>query len=63
VSEQLALFEAPSPNGNAKQHGGSVGYGVTGLVKALMRRGLTEDAVPTAVALAALLDEDARAER
>jgi hypothetical protein len=62
VSSQLALFLEAHPNGNGSVRGGSLGHGPKGLLKALIERGLAEDALEVAAALVTLMDAEAAEE-
>jgi hypothetical protein len=56
---QLELFAATDPDALQPTPGGLLGRGARGLLKALVQRGLAEDAFEVAAALCLLLDEGA----
>jgi hypothetical protein len=58
VTSQLALFVEAHPNGNGSVRGGSLGHGPKGLLKALIERGLREDALEAAAALVVQMDAE-----
>jgi hypothetical protein len=57
--DQLELFAAAEPDAPQLTPGWSLGRGPRGLLKALVQRGLAEDAFEVAAALCLLLDEGA----
>jgi hypothetical protein len=74
VTQQLALFDdlglsaeqaivsdiSAEPNGTGRR--GALPHGAPGLLKALLQRGLAEDALEAAAALIMVLDADAASE-